>query len=73
MIKKLEKRQAEVEIVDRNLWSIQAHNQEFFMSWEFSWNEGGTSINIHIQDKTEKPHREKISCFFAWKLLKNAF
>ena len=70
MIKKLEKRQAEVEIVDRNLWSIQAHNQEFFMSWEFSWNEGGTSINIHLQDKTEKPHREKISCFFFLETLK---
>ena len=47
-------------------------NQEFFRERECSWNQG-TSINIHLQHKKEKPRREKISVFFAWKLLKIAF
>ena len=47
-------------------------NQEFFRAWESSWNQG-TSIKIHLQHKKEKPRREKISGFFAWKLLKIAF
>ena len=58
------------------LWSeivpLQASNQEFFRAGEFSWNQD-TSINIHLQHKKEKPRREKISGFFAWKLLEIAF
>ena len=50
----------------------QARNQEFFRAGEFSWNYG-TSINIHLQHEKESFRREKISGFFAWKLLKIAF
>ena len=30
-------------------------------------------MKIHLQHKKEKPRREKITDFFAWKLLKIAF
>ena len=33
----------------------QVRNQGFFTAGEFSWNQG-TSINIHLQHKKEKPH-----------------
>ena len=44
--------------------------QEFFRAGEFSWN-WCTSINIHQQHEKERPRREKISGFFAWKLILN--
>ena len=47
-------------------------NQEFFRAGEFSWNKG-TSINIDLQHKIEKPRMVKICGLFAWKLLKIAF
>ena len=50
----------------------QARNQEFFRAGEFSWNYG-TLINIHLQHEKERSHREKISVFFSWKLLKITF
>ena len=51
---------------------LQARNQEFFRAGEFSWNQG-TFIKIHLQHKKEKHGREKITNFFAWKLIKRAF
>ena len=42
------------------------------MAGEVSWNYA-ILINIHLQHKKEKPRRENISDFFAWKLLKIAF
>ena len=57
----------------KNLYlALQACNQEFFRAGKFSWNYG-TSINIHLQHGKERSRREKISSFFAWKLLKIAF
>ena len=44
----------------------QARNQEPFRTGKFSWNQG-TSINILLQHEKERPRREKISDFFAWK------
>ena len=51
---------------------MQARNQEFSRAGEFSWNYG-TFIKIQLQHEKEKPYREKITNFFAWKLLKSAF
>ena len=48
---------------------VQARNQDFFRAGEFSWNYD-TLINIHLQQEKNKPRREKISNFFACKLLK---
>ena len=51
---------------------MQARSQEVFRAGEFSWNQG-TLIKIHVYQKKEKPRMEKITDFFAWKLLKIAF
>ena len=48
---------------------VQARNQDFFRAGEFSWNYD-TLINIHLQQEKNEPRREKISNFFACKLLK---
>ena len=45
---------------------------DIFGAGEFSWNYG-TLISIRLQHKKEKPGKEKITEFFAWKLLKSAF
>ena len=42
--------------------SKQADNQEFFRAGKFSWNQG-TSINNHLQQEKERPHRKKFSFF----------
>ena len=47
-------------------------NQEFFRAGELSWNQD-TFIKNQLQHKKEKPRREKITDFLAWKLLKIAF
>ena len=52
--------------------SSQARNQEFFRAGEFSRNLS-LLINIQLQHEKEMPRRERISGFFAWKLLKTAF
>ena len=49
----------------------QARNQEFFRAGELSWNLG-ILININLQYKKEKPHREKISDFFCLETIKNS-
>ena len=51
---------------------VQVHNQEFFSTREISWNLG-TLIIIHLQHEKTRSRREKISGFFAWKLLKISF
>ena len=49
---------------------IQARNKEFLRAGEFSWNQG-TVINIHLQQKKEKPRREKNHHFFSLEILNN--